>query len=272
MLRERVIVALVILPPVLWVITVGGWPYALVVALVASLAVAEFGSLFRGNGLRPSLVIMVAGSLALIASRAVSDVVDTPTVLVGVCMVAIVWHLVDYERGATRSGTDFVVTLGGTLYVGWLASYLVSLRGIPDGEWWVLLALPTTWVSDSAAYFIGRAYGRHPLAPRLSPKKTWEGYLAGIAGGALAGGAFGLGWGSLAGPGSLVDGLHGVALGVAIGLFSTLGDLGISMIKREVGVKDTGSLIPGHGGALDRIDSLLWSGVLAFYLAGLLVR
>jgi phosphatidate cytidylyltransferase len=187
-------------------------------------------------------------------------------------MLAIVWHLIDYERGAPRSGTDFVVTLGGTLYVGWLASYLIALRGIPDGEWWVLLALPTTWVSDSAAYFVGRAYGRHPMAPRLSPKKTWEGYLAGIVGGVLAGGGFGLGWGSLAGPGSLVNEIHGAAVGVAIGLLSTLGDLGVSMIKREVGVKDTGSLIPGHGGALDRIDSLLWSGVLAFYLASVLAR
>jgi len=156
--------------------------------------------------------------------------------------------------------------------VGWLASYLVSLRRIPDGEWWVLLALPTTWLSDSAAYFVGRAFGRHKMAPRLSPKKTWEGYLAGVLGGALGGGTLGLALGLVAGASSLVTGAHGAVLGTAIGLLSPLGDLGISMIKREVAVKDTGNLIPGHGGALDRIDSLLWAGVLAFYLATLLAR
>jgi phosphatidate cytidylyltransferase len=272
MLRERVIVALVVLPPVIWLITVGGWPYVLVVALVACLAVGEFGSLFRHHGLRPSLLIMVLGTLALVVTTGASGFADLPVVLAGSCLAAVAWHLIDYERGASRSGTDFTVTLGGTMYVGWLASYLVSLRGIADGEWWVLLALPTTWISDSAAYFIGRAYGRHKMAPRLSPKKTWEGYLAGILGGAVGGGALGLGLNSLAGPISLVTGVHGAALGIAIGLLSTLGDLGISMIKREVGVKDTGSLIPGHGGALDRIDSVLWSGVLAFYLASFLAR
>jgi phosphatidate cytidylyltransferase len=272
MLRERVIVALLVLPPVIWLITVGGWAYVLVVALVASLAVGEFGALFRHSGLRPSLWIMIVGTLVLVASRWAPGSVDLPLVLAGVCLAAITWHLVDYERGAERSGTDFAVTVGGTLYVGWLASYLVALRGIADGEWWVLLALPTTWISDSAAYFIGRAYGRHAMAPRLSPKKTWEGYLAGIVGGVAAGWALGVGLNALAGPSSLVTGVHGAALGIVIGLLSTLGDLGISMIKREVGVKDTGRLIPGHGGALDRIDSLLWSGVFAFYLVSILAR
>jgi phosphatidate cytidylyltransferase len=272
MLRERVIVALLVLPPVLWLITVGGWPYVLVVALVACFAVAEFGMLFRRQGLRPSPVIMVVGALGLFVIRQAPAAVDLSVMLAGLCLAGVTWHLIDYERGAARSGTDFAVTVGGTLYVGWLASYLVALRGIADGEWWVLLALPTTWLSDSAAYFIGRAYGRHKLAPRLSPKKSWEGYAAGIVGGAVGGGALGLGLGRLAGPASLVTGAHGVYLGIAIGLLSTLGDLGISMIKREVGAKDSGNLIPGHGGALDRIDSLLWSGVLAFYLANILAR
>lgn len=272
MLRERVLVALVVLPPVLWLITVGGWPFTLLVALVACLAVAEFGLLFRRQGIRPSLVIMIVGTLSLIAARAAPEMVDLALVLAGLSLAGVVWHLVDYERGALRSGTDFAVTLSGTLYVGWLASYLVALRGITDGEWWVLLALPTTWLSDSAAYFIGRAYGQHKMSPRLSPKKSWEGYLAGILGGALGGGALGLGLGRIAGPSSLVSGLNGALLGIAIASLSPLGDLGISMIKREVGAKDTGNLIPGHGGALDRIDSVLWAGILAFYLARVLTR
>jgi phosphatidate cytidylyltransferase len=272
MLRERVAVALLVLPPVLWLITVGGWPYVLVVALVGCIAVAEFGTMFRLQGLRPSRVIMVVGTLGFITIRQAPVVVDLSVLLAALCLAGVTWHLIDYERGAARSGTDFAVTVGGTLYVGWLASYLVALRGIPDGEWWVLMALPTTWLSDSAAYFVGRAYGRHKMAPRLSPKKSWEGYVAGVVGGAVGGGALGLGLGRLAGPASLVTAAHGIALGIAIGLLSTLGDLGVSMIKREAGAKDSGNLIPGHGGALDRIDSLLWSGVLAYYLATLLAR
>src|SRR3990170_4629643 len=226
MLRDRVIVALLVLPPVFWVITVGGWPFALTVALVACFAVAEFGMLYRGQRLRPAVPLMVAGVLVLLAARHLSGFESTPALLAGLCLIGLTWHLVDYERGAERSGMDFAITLVGAVYVGWLAAYLISLRQLPDGKWWVLLALPTTWLADSAAYFVGRAVGRHRMSPRLSPKKTWEGYLA-----------------------------------------SVVGDLGISMIKRDVGVKDTGSLIPGHGGVLDRIDSILWAGVLGFYLA-----
>jgi len=270
MLRDRVIVALLVIPPVFWVITVGGWSFALTVALVACIAVAEFGMLYRRQGLRPAVPLMVAGVLALLAARHLSGFGSTPTLLAGLCLIGITWHLVDYERGAERSGTDFAITLAGTVYVGWLAAYLISLRQLPDGKWWVLLALPTTWLADSAAYFVGRAIGRHRMSPRLSPKKTWEGYLAGVVGGALGGGGLGLLWNLWAGPASLVNGAHGLVLGLAIGGLSPLGDLGISMIKREVGVKDTGNLIPGHGGALDRIDSILWAGVLGFYLAGVL--
>jgi phosphatidate cytidylyltransferase len=149
---------------------------------------------------------------------------------------------------------------------------LVSLRSLPDGLWWLLTALPSVWVGDSAAYFVGRAFGRHRLAPRLSPKKSWEGYLAGIVGAAAAGAGFAALWGVAAGPSASVTPERGLVLGAVLGLLTTLGDLGISMIKREVQVKDSGTLLPGHGGALDRLDSWLWAGAIGYYLIGLMLR
>jgi phosphatidate cytidylyltransferase len=178
------------------------------------------------------------------------------------------WHLIDYERGAHRSATDYAVSLAGIVYLGWIGGYLVLLRGLPDGEWWVLVALPTVWIADSAAYLIGTWKGRRPLTPRLSPKKTWEGYLAGAVTGAAVGAGLAALWRIGAGPGTRLTPLSGLVVGGLIAVVSPLGDLGISMIKREMKVKDTGTLFAAHGGALDRVDSWLWAGVLGYYAVG----
>ena len=267
MLKERIAISLLLLPALLWVIADGSWLYAAGVSLVLGLAAAEYGLLFRGHGLRPALPLLVAGAVVLSFSRFVSGFEHAPLILAALCLISMTWHLVDFERGAPRSGTDFAVTLGGILYLGWIGSYLISLRRLPDGEWWLLLALPSVWLADSFAYLIGRAYGRHRLSPRLSPKKSWEGYLAGVVGGAAAGAVFALLWRIAAGPDSGISAINGLILGTTVSVLAPLGDLGESMIKREVGVKDSGTLLPGHGGALDRIDSWLWAGVLGFYVA-----
>jgi phosphatidate cytidylyltransferase len=90
------------------------------------------------------------------------------------------YHLFQYERGSQRAGTDFAVTLSGILYIGWLGAYLISLRRLPDGLWWLLTVLPAVWLADTGAYLVGSRFGRHKMTPRLSPKKSWEGYLGGI--------------------------------------------------------------------------------------------
>ena len=108
------------------------------------------------------------------------------------------------------------------------------------------------------------------MAPRLSPKKSWEGYVAGVLAGAASGMAFGALWGLGAGPGSTLGAWTGLLTGAVIAVLSPLGDVGISMIKRQLQVKDSGNLLPGHGGALDRVNSWLWAGVLGYYLAVLL--
>ncbi len=271
MLRERVAISILLLPLVFWVVAVGGWLYTLAVALALGLAAAEFALLYRNAGQRPALPLIVGGVLLLALARYLFGFDHMPAILAGLSLLSMTWHLVDFERGAPRSGTDFAITLGGIFYLGWVGAYLVSLRTLPGGQWWVLLALPSVWIADSAAYFVGRAVGRHRLAPRLSPKKTWEGYAAGVMGGALAGAAFAALWRVGAGPEVGLTVWRGVLLGTLVAMLAPLGDLGISMIKRELQVKDSGHLIPGHGGALDRLDSWLWAGVLGYYLAGYFV-
>lgn len=266
MLRERIVVTLLLLPAAFWVIATGGWLFTAGVALVLGLAAAEFAGLFRSQGLRPAAGLVIAGVVALIVGRQADGFVSGAVLLAGLALALMTWHLIDYERGAPRSGTDFAVSLGGAVYLGWIGGYLISLRALPDGLWWLLTALPAVWVGDSAAYFIGRAWGRHRLAPRLSPKKSWEGYLAGIAGAAAAGAGFAALWIVAAGPDSTLSPDIGLWIGLVLGVVTPLGDLGISMIKREVQIKDSGTLLPGHGGALDRLDSWLWAGVLGYYL------
>jgi phosphatidate cytidylyltransferase len=267
MLRERVAIALLLLPVVLWVVGIGGWVFALAIALVLGLCAVEYVLIFRRIGARASMPLVVGGAVALALTRAEGGFEHAPLVLASMCLLAMTWHLVDYERGAAASGTDFALTLGGALYLGWIGSYLISLRSLSDGEWWFLTALPSVWLADSAAYSIGRRFGRHKLAPRLSPKKTWEGYLAGVLAGAASGAALGSLWRLGAAPGSPLTLWTGLVCGLLLAIVSPLGDVGVSMIKRQIQVKDSGTLLPGHGGALDRVDSWLWAGVLGYYVA-----
>jgi phosphatidate cytidylyltransferase len=173
------------------------------------------------------------------------------------------WHLLDYERGRDPAATDFAVTVGGIVYLGWIGSYLIELRNLDNGLWWLLLVLPSVWFADSAAYFIGSRFGKHRLSPRLSPRKTWEGYWGGVAFGTLGGAGLAVLWHSLGSP--AVTWWQGALLGAFLSILTTLGDLGESMIKRQAGVKDSSNIIPGHGGVLDRMDSWLWAGALGYF-------
>lgn len=268
MLRERVAVVLLLIPAIIWIVYCGGWLFAVAMAFLLTLAGWEFGLLFREHGFRPSVPLLLVGVPSLCLARYLGDFSLSTTWLTGLCLMAMIWHLMDYEGGASRSGTDFAITVAGFVYVGWIGSFLISLRCMQDGLWWLLVALPAVWLADAAAYFAGRRWGRHRLVPRLSPKKTWEGYLAGILVGSLSGMGLACLWRFGAGPFSSLTASGGLILGLVLSVLAVMGDLGVSMIKREMGVKDTGSLIPGHGGVLDRLDSWIWAGVLGFYLVG----
>lgn len=266
MLVKRVLVTAVLLPIGLVLIYLGGWFYAGFVTLMLSLAAFEYVNLFRAAGLQPAGILVVGGTILLVAGRQFSGFQSAPWMISLLVMASMAYHLIRYEQGRDRAATDFNITLGGALYLGWIGGYLISLRSLPDGLWWVLLVLPAVWLADSGAYFIGSKFGRHKMTSRLSPKKSWEGYLGGIAVSTIGTPLLAALWSNTVNLNAAFNPLNGAILGLAISTLTIFGDLGASMIKRQVGWKDSGTLLPGHGGVFDRIDSWLWAGVIGFYV------
>lgn len=266
MLAKRLLVTIILLPVGLAIIWLGGVAYTITIALILCLAAWEYSRLFRAVGLQPASVLLISGVLLLTIGRAWNGFESAPWMLSLLTLAAMGYHLLAYERGQEQPGTNFAVTLAGIFYLGWIGAYLISLRSLPQGVWWFLLVLPSVWIADSGAYMIGRSLGRHKLCPRLSPKKTWEGYIAGIITGTLGAALLASLWRISAGPETAITTGNGALLGLILSVTTTLGDLGESMIKRQAGIKDSSHLIPGHGGVFDRIDSWLWAGVIGYYV------
>jgi phosphatidate cytidylyltransferase len=266
MLIDRLGISILLIPLAVWVIWLGGPLYLLAVLVAFALAVREYVRLFRSGGQRPAQPVIVAGTLLLIAARQFPVLNLEGGLFVALIVAALIWHLADYELGASTSGTDFVITLGGVVYLGGLGGYFVAVRGLPHGFWWTALIFSSIWLADTGAYAAGRTLGRHKMAPRLSPKKTWEGFVGGVLGGALCSGLLSIFWGFGAGPESLLNWQTGALIGGLTGLVGPIGDLGISMLKRQTGVKDSGDVIAGHGGVLDRIDSWLIAAPVGYYV------
>jgi len=194
--------------------------------------------------------------------------------LAGAILVTLIGQLLRRDRGGALA--SWGLTLSLALYVAWPLSHFVLLRelsrpaappfwsalGLPalgSGFWWILYTFLLVWLGDSAAYFIGSRWGRHKLSPYLSPKKSWEGGAAGL----LASMAVAVGMVPLLGLDLAYD--WAILLGALAGVLALLGDLAESLLKRQAGVKDSGRLIPGHGGMLDRVDSLLFVVPVVYY-------
>ena len=265
MLRQRIKWILLFLPAVLVVVWLGGWIFAAGVGLVLALAGIEFGRMFRESSNRPAVWLIGAGAAAFPIVRHAFGFELTTLLLGAALAVSLAWHLVDFERGAPNSGTDFALTAVGIIYIGWLGAYLVSLRDLPGGLWWLLLALPTVWLADIGAYLLGSVFGKHKMSPRISPNKSVEGYFSGILLATLGGTGLAWLWGQLGDLSHVMSPMRGLVLGLIISALAPLGDLGISMFKRQLGVKDTGNLLGPHGGALDRIDTWFWTGLIGYY-------
>jgi len=251
----RTLSAAVLIPLVLGAILVGGDVFTVLVTLVLGLAAFEFVRLMQRGGFEPALLFTWGFVvLGVLVTRGPTGAWVRPT-MAGLLGGALVWQLFQSQRAAPTA--DWALTVVGGLYIGWMGGHLIALREMPDGAQWLLLPLVITWSADTGAYLVGSTWGRHKLIPRLSPGKTWEGTIGGGLTGILVGGPLAAVFGK-----GVLDGL---ALGALIGVASPLGDLGISMMKRQVGAKDSSHLIPGHGGMLDRIDSILFTVVVGYY-------
>jgi phosphatidate cytidylyltransferase len=269
LLRDRVLVAAVLLPIGLVLIYLGDWAFAITITLILGLAAWEYSRIFKTGGFQPADILVIGGAMLLTLGRAWNGFESADGLISLLILGSMTYHLIAYERGRDQSASDFAVTISGIFYIGWLGAYLVSLRDLPDGLWWVLIVLPAVWLADSGAYFVGRAIGKHKFSPRLSPKKTWEGYLGGVLIGTIGTALLAAIW-NLIEPG-VVTTWQGGLIGLILSVFTTLGDLGASMVKRQFGVKDSSNLIPGHGGVFDRIDSWIWAGLIGYYIIQVLI-
>jgi phosphatidate cytidylyltransferase len=272
-LSKRVAVAAVGIPLVTLALYVGGWILGALVAATAAVAANEFYRLAEARGVRPfsTLGAAAAGALVLLAAAGPTPAELGP-LFMGVTLIVTLLSLAGavwlrWPGGEPMAAVS--VTVAGVLYTGGTLAFVPLLRaltssvpGAAAGPWaamaFVFLPLLTTWVGDTSAYFAGRAWGKAKLAPNVSPGKTVVGAVAGLIGStavAVALSATVLGELQVVGVGLLTAAWIGLLLGAA----GQIGDLTESMLKREAGVKDSGKVLPGHGGMLDRIDSLLFS-------------
>lgn len=247
------VVGVVMLAAVIW-----GRPLGLGILLgvVAALASAEFYSFSRREHRLPNEVFGVVAAAAMPVAAALWGKLGLTASVTALVVASLVWHVV-FRQVRT---TDTAVTVFGAVYVGFLLAHLVLVRQLDSGAELTLAIIVSVWANDVFAYLIGSTMGRHKLAPRISPNKSWEGLAAGTVFTILVwillfyviDSPISLGWLAVAGFG--------------VSLAAIVGDLAESRLKREAGVKDSGRLLPGHGGFLDRFDSLILVSVVAYYL------
>jgi phosphatidate cytidylyltransferase len=262
---KRILSAIVFLP-IFWVIVkkLAPGPYQALMAAAALVALLELYRLAEARGHRCHRWLGGVVAILIIASFAFSSVRIEYALAFGLIALPLASLRRGGEWGSALAdiGTTFFVAV----FIGMLFGYLVQLRAVSDpsrgqetGSDLVFLLFVIVWGSDVAAYYIGTHLGRHPLAPRVSPKKTVEGAVAGLLG-ALGAAFLARAWFM-----SRLTVLDCVVLGVTLGTVGILGDLVESMLKRGAGMKDSAALVPGHGGILDRVDSLLYAAPVLYY-------
>ncbi len=275
MLRTRLLTALVGIPLALAVVfTPGGGVMACALSLLALVASLEYRQLYRHSSWVPQphpnmILLMTGASLPLLSWMFPQMSLTTP--LLSALALASVYELARAWQGRSLAiAPNIGYGVFGMLFIGWLFSFGVLLRGddapaslwgwqVERGALWALWLLAMLWLGDSGAYFVGRAIGKRKLAPKLSPAKTVEGAAANLILCLL------VGW-----QGGVALGLPGgwaIAGGLGVGVLGQLGDLFESALKRAVGVKDSGGILPGHGGVLDRFDSFLFSAPWVWWVA-----
>jgi len=263
MLKERLLVLIPLIPAAVALIMAGGWYLTLVLAVVLGTAGWEYWRMFKNGGYSPSAALLIGAPVVMVLMRFLFQFAYTDAVLVIILFITLTVHLIEFERGCRTSAIDFGITLGGIFYIGWLGAYFISVRSLTDGQWWLMLVLPSIWIADAGAYLIGRHFGIHKISRFASPNKSWEGFFGGILFALIFCPLFALLW-QMKVP--EITPVKGLILGVILSMVCILGDLGESMFKRHFMIKDSSNILPGHGGIFDRIDSWLWAVPIGYYL------
>ena len=259
MLKKRFITALWSLPLLIiavWFDEPLPW-FTILVAIWGLLAVFEFYRLVAVSEVRSLTAFGLIWTLLFILSPHFDYDFTVPLLLTSAIVLSLVWLVLHPQKEGVFLG--WVWAIAGILYVGWLLSFLVGLR-LDAGRNWVFFALFTTFGSDTIAFFVGRALGRHHLAPSISPNKTWEGAIGGVFGAIIVSLLF-----TLPTPLNLPLGYgQAILLGLLVSVFGQFGDLVESLLKRNMGVKESSNMVPGHGGCLDRMDSVVFAGIVVY--------
>lgn len=262
MLRARLLSALVMIPIVIALIYIGGIPWAIAIAIAGALAWGEMSRLLQRSDFAIDRIVGMAFVVLSIATAyaqaaRLTQVDLLRPLLALLLMASLIYALYDKSDHPTQ---NWAINVASALYLGFMLSHFVTLRERPNGMNWVIFAFGMTWIGDTSAYFVGSALGRRKLWPRISPKKTWEGLAGEVVACMIAGPLLG-GW--LVG----INVWQGLVIGVLVAVLGTFGDFAVSLVKRMAKAKDSSQLIPGHGGILDRLDSLLFTFPLIAYFA-----
>ncbi len=255
---------LVFIPLFLAAAYLGGFAYTILILAMLGVGTWEYWRLLKTMGYWASLPFLLGGVGLMLLARIFFGFAYLDLAFLAVIFSSILLSLYRFEKGDAQAVLTFALHLSAVLYLGWLGGYFFALRSLPNGRWWLMLTFALVWLVDLGSYLIGSQWGKHKMFPLLSPKKSWEGFVGGV----LFGGAFGPLLSIVLQ--SVLPELQvweGVLMGVVIATISPFGDIFVSLLKRVAGVKDSGTLIPGHGGILDRSDTWIWAMMLGYYLS-----
>lgn len=259
-IQLRAFSSIFIVLAVLGGIMLGGLVWSALVMVIAMLSLWEFYKLQSARLNASPVLIMLSGLFILVGTS--FGLMSLATILCSISAIAFIALFLEVLKRQVSGESDALVTMGATVagiaYVILPWSFMILIRSRDYGAMFLITLFFCTWSCDVAAYFVGSHFGKNLLCSQVSPHKTWEGFMGGAAASFMCGGLMALVFSFPPMPMLLMGLLCGVA--------GQLGDLGESVLKREAGVKDTGNLIPGHGGLLDRFDSILVNGTLAFVI------
>jgi len=256
---KRIASALVLLPPLVFFLLHASPVFFLILVLVViGLSLREYFHILQHVHLSVCTYVTWVAVLALPIMAHLGDA-RWLSITLFLSIMALTISVMLTASHAAHFFPMLVYSVFGVLFIGWTLSHLILLRLLPAGPWYVLFLCAVVWIGDTAAMYVGKSLGHHKMAPAISPGKTWEGAIGCVIGGACTAVVSARFWLPHLGFWQCI------VLGLCISLTAQLSDLGESMLKRYAGVKDSGGLIPGHGGMLDRIDSLLFAAPTLVY-------